>query len=213
MTPITPQSRTPRTPNRRYMGTRATPARAGERRIAGGGTSARPRRSQARRPRTMTNPPLPHRDTVANPDIAVIPPLADPDTVRVIPVGGVEEVGKNMLLVETADDIIIFDAGFQFVSEENDAPGINYILPNTQYLEENRHKIRGLIITHGHLDHIGGIPFLIERIGNPPIYTRYLTSLMILKRQEEFPHLPKVNMNVIELDTRIKVGNTYIKAF
>lgn len=50
-------------------------------------------------------------------------------------------------------------------------------------------KIRALVITHGHLDHIGGIPFILERIGNPPIYTQYLTSLMVLKRQEEFPHL------------------------
>lgn len=160
----------------------------------------------------MTSPPLQHRITI-NPDAVVIPPLADPDTVRVIPVGGVEEVGKNMLLVETSDDIIVFDAGFQFVSEESDAPGINYILPNTQYLEQNKHKIRGLVITHGHLDHIGGIPFLMERLGNPPIYTRYLTSLMILKRQEEFPHLPKVDIQIIEPWQRIKLGNTHIKPF
>lgn len=160
----------------------------------------------------MTNPPLQHRTTV-NPDAVVIPPLTDPDTVRVIPVGGVEEVGKNMLLVETSEDIIIFDAGFQFVSEESDAPGINYILPNTQYLEQNKHKIRGLVITHGHLDHIGGIPFLMERLGNPPIYTRYLTSLMILKRQEEFPHLSKIDMQIVEPWQRIKLGSTYIKPF
>jgi ribonuclease J len=171
----------------------------------------RKNQSHGRRPRT--SPALTQRMADIDPKIAPVLPLTDPDTVRVIPLGGVEEVGKNMTAVETADDILIFDAGFQFVSSENDAPGVNYILPNTQYLEQNKHKIRGLIITHGHLDHIGGIPFLIERIGNPPIYTRYLTSLMILKRQEEFPHLPKVNMNVIELDARIKIGNTYIKPF
>lgn len=161
----------------------------------------------------MTNPPLQHRQTVARPDAVPIKPVTDPDVVRIIPVGGVEEVGKNMTLVETKDDIIIFDAGFQFVSDENDAPGINYILPNTQYLEENRDKIRGLVVTHGHLDHIGGIPFLLERLGNPPIYTRYLTSVMILKRQEEFPHLPKVTMNVIEPWQRVKLGQTYITPF
>jgi len=160
-----------------------------------------------------TSPALTQRPTVRDPKVAQILPLTDPDTVRIIPLGGVEEVGKNMTAVETADDILIFDAGFQFVSSESDAPGVNYILPNTQYLEENKHKIKGLVITHGHLDHIGGIPFLIERIGNPPIYTRYLTSLMILKRQEEFPHLPKVNMTVVEIGQRIKVGNTYIKPF
>jgi ribonuclease J len=161
----------------------------------------------------MTSPALNQRMSIRDPKTPFIAPVTDPDTVRIIPLGGVEEVGKNMTAVETADDILIFDAGFQFVSSESDAPGVNYILPSTQYLEDNKDKIKGLIITHGHLDHIGGIPFLIERIGNPPIYTRYLTSLMILKRQEEFPHLPKVNMNVVELDQRVKVGNTYIKPF
>ena len=182
-----------------------------------GGDRRRPRRSRndrnQRGRRPMTSPALNQRMALRDPKGPSVAPLTDPDTVRIIPLGGVEEVGKNMTAVETADDILIFDAGFQFVSSENDAPGVNYILPNTQYLEENKDKIRGLIITHGHLDHIGGIPFLIERIGNPPIYTRYLTSLMILKRQEEFPHLPKVNMNVVELDQRVKVGNTYIKPF
>lgn len=176
--------------------------------------SRRPRNDRNQRGRRpMTSPALNQRMALRDPKGPSVAPLTDPDTVRIIPLGGVEEVGKNMTAVETADDILIFDAGFQFVSSENDAPGVNYILPNTQYLEENKDKIRGLIITHGHLDHIGGIPFLIERIGNPPIYTRYLTSLMILKRQEEFPHLPKVNMNVVELDQRVKVGNTYIKPF
>ena len=177
------------------------------------GAPRAPRRPRIQKNHSRVSPALTHRPTVRDPKVVQVMPVTDPDVVRIIPFGGVEEVGKNMTAVETADDILIFDAGFQFVSSENDAPGVNYILPNTQYLEENKHKIRGLIITHGHLDHIGGIPFLIERIGNPPIYTRYLTSLMILKRQEEFPHLPKVTMNVIELDTRIKIGSTYVKAF
>ncbi|HEU4677380.1 MAG TPA: ribonuclease J [Candidatus Paceibacterota bacterium] len=170
-------------------------------------------RRRLERNRARTSPALTHRIAPVDAKGPRILPNTDPDVVRIVPLGGVEEVGKNMTVVETADDILIFDAGFQFVSSESDAPGVNYILPNTQYLEENKHKIRGIVITHGHLDHIGGIPFLIERIGNPPIYTRYLTSLMILKRQEEFPHLPKVNMNVVELDQRIKIGNTYIKPF
>ncbi len=211
--PARPQGNRARTHRDNRTASRSGAPRAGG--AAGGGRSrGRGNRggAQARRPRNMTNPPLQHRNTT-NPDAVVIPPLTDPDAVRIIPVGGVEEVGKNMLLVETADDILIFDAGFQFVSDESDAPGINYILPNTQYLEQNKHKIRGLVITHGHLDHIGGIPFLMERLGNPPIYTRYLTSLMVLKRQEEFPHLPKVEMHVVEPWQRVKLGNTYIKTF
>ena len=66
------------------------------------------------------------------------------------------------------DDIFVIDAGFQFVSEDSN-PGVDYILPNTKYLEHNASRVRGVIITHGHLDHIGGIPFLMNRFGNPPI--------------------------------------------
>jgi ribonuclease J len=142
----------------------------------------------------------------------VIPEVGD-DTIRIIPVSGVEEIGRNMIIVENKDDIIVIDAGFQFVTEESNAPGINYILPNTQYLEERRHKIRALVITHGHLDHIGGIPFIIERIGNPPIYTQYLTSLMVLKRQDEFPHMEPVKMNVVKEGESFTVGSTRIKTF
>jgi ribonuclease J len=125
-----------------------------------------------------------------------LPPLSE-DAVRIIPLGGLEEVGRNMVVMELPDGILIFDAGFQFVSEET-APGIDYILPNTRYLEENKHRILGLFITHGHLDHIGGIPYIIDRIGNPPIFTQYLTSLMIKKRHEEFPHLPALDLRVLE---------------
>lgn len=190
--------------------------------VSGRASGARKRSQNGRRgggggnrsKRGYTNPPIQHRLASSQENGGTkIAPVTDPDVVRVIPVGGVEEVGKNMTIVETADDILIFDAGFQFVSDENDAPGINYILPNTTYLEENKDKIRGLIVTHGHLDHIGGIPFLLERLGNPPIYTRYLTSIMILKRQEEFPHLPKVNMQVVEPWERVKIGSTFIKPF
>lgn len=142
-----------------------------------------------------------------------LPEITDEDTVRIIPVSGVEEIGRNMIVVETKDDLIIFDIGFQFVSEESNAPGINYILPNTQYVEERKHKIRALVVTHGHLDHIGGIPFVMERIGNPPIYTQYLTSLMIKKRQEEFPHLDPVDIHIVKEGDSFTVGKTKIKTF
>ncbi len=175
------------------------------------------RRPNRRRPndrrRSMTSPALTHRMTVTDEKSPVIPELIDEDTVRIITVSGVEEIGRNMNIIETKDDIIVVDAGFQFVSEESNAPGVNYILPNTQYLEERKHKIRALVITHGHLDHIGGIPFILERIGNPPIYTQYLTSLMVLKRQEEFPHLDPVNMNIVKEGETFTVGNMRVKTF
>lgn len=139
-----------------------------------------------------------------------IPPL-DNDNVRIIPLGGVEEIGKNMTAIETKDDIFVIDAGFQF--REESTPGIDYILPNIKYLEDRKDKIRGVFITHGHLDHIGGIPFIMDKIGNPPLYSRNLTVLMIKKRQEEFPGLPPLKIEIIEKDDKIKVGNSYISFF
>ena len=170
-------------------------------------------RRHPQRRRQGSAPALTHRLNITNEKNPVIPEVMDEDTVRIIPVSGVEEIGRNMNIVETKDDIIVIDAGFQFVSEESNAPGINYILPNTQYLEERKHKIRGLVVTHGHLDHIGGIPFIMERIGNPPIYTQYLTSLMILKRQEEFPQMEPVKMNVVKEGESFTLGKLKIKTF
>ncbi len=151
-------------------------------------------------------PPRQFKDRDLGATDRVVLPSLDADTVRVVPLGGVEEVGRNMMLVELEEGIIIVDAGFQFVSE-GVSPGIDYILPNTRYLEENKDRILGLFITHGHLDHIGGIPYMIDRIGNPPIYTQYLTSLMIKKRQEEFPHLPQLKVHVLEPGGRVTIGN------
>ncbi len=139
----------------------------------------------------------------------IIPPIGD--SVRIIPLGGVEEVGKNMTVIEYGDDIVIVDMGFQF--KDDDTPGVDYILPNTKYLEDRKDKIRGVIITHGHLDHIGGIPYIMDRIGNPPVYTRLLTSILINKRQEEFPHLPPLNLKIVEKEETITLGKMKVEFF
>ncbi len=162
--------------------------------------------------------PKPHQPHPVRPDIVQtsngdekpIPPLA-PGNIRIIPLGGVEEIGRNMTMVEFGDDIVIIDCGFQF--REDDTPGIDYILPNTKYLEERRDKIRGLFITHGHLDHIGGIPYVIDRIGYPPVYTRELTSVMIRKRQEEFPNLKPLTIHEVEKDDTVRVGGLRVRFF
>jgi ribonuclease J len=171
------------------------------------------RGNHPQRRRNNSAPALTHRMSITTEKNTPLPEVTDEDTVRVIPVSGVEEIGRNMIIVETKDDMIVIDAGFQFVSQESNAPGANYILPNTQYIEERKHKLRGLIVTHGHLDHIGGIPFILERIGNPAIYTQYLTSLMILKRQEEFPHLEPVNMVVVKEGESFTLGKLKVKTF
>ncbi len=140
---------------------------------------------------------------------SIPPPLGD--AIRIMPLGGVEEIGRNMTAIEYKNDIFIIDAGLQF--SEDDTPGIDYILPNTKYLEERKEKIRAIIITHGHLDHIGGIPYIMGRIGNPPLYTRKLTSLMIEKRQFEFPDQPKLDIRVVEKNESIRIGDLKIKFF
>lgn len=197
-----PHSNVPRT-NTRLGGPSGAPRPQGT-----GRGPARARRhggQRAHRPVRATPPPrqLAERDMNAA-DRVILPPL-NSDTVRIIPIGGVEEVGRNMIAFELPQGIIISDAGFQFVSEDT-APGIDYILPNTRYLEENKDRILGLFITHGHLDHIGGIPYIIDRIGNPPIYTQHLTALMIKRRQEEFPHIEDINIKVIEPGGRVSIS-------
>ncbi|MCX6756643.1 MAG: ribonuclease J [Candidatus Nomurabacteria bacterium] len=139
-----------------------------------------------------------------------IPPLKDGD-IRVIHFGGVEEIGRNMSMIEYKDSIIVVDCGVQFT--ETHTPGIDFILPNAKYLEENRHKIKGVMITHGHLDHIGAIPYIMPRIGNPQIYARLFTSLMIKKRQEEFPHLSPLTINVVEKEDSLSFGDLKIRFF
>ncbi len=139
-----------------------------------------------------------------------VPALTE-GNVRVIPLGGVEEIGKNMTAIEYGNDIVVIDIGLQFKDENT--PGIDYILPNTKYLEERKEKVKAVIITHGHLDHIGGIPYVMPRIGNPPLYTRLLTSVMVKKRQEEFPQLPPLDLKVVEKDETITVGKLKIKFF
>jgi ribonuclease J len=139
-----------------------------------------------------------------------IPPLAA-DSIRIIPLGGVEEIGRNMTAIEFGNDIIVIDIGFQFKDENT--PGIDYILPNTKYLEERRDRVRAVIITHGHLDHIGGIPYIMPRIGNPILYTRLLTSVLINKRQEEFPAVPKLNIQLVEKNSTITIGGFKVKFF
>lgn len=117
------------------------------------------------------------------------------DNLKIVPLGGLGEVGRNMMVLEYKDDIVIIDMGVRF--REEDMPGIDYIIPNIAYLKGKEKYIRGIIITHGHFDHTGAIPYIIDKLGNPPIYTTPLTKMMILKRHEEFPNLPKLEIHTI----------------
>ncbi|MDO8520816.1 MAG: ribonuclease J [bacterium] len=139
-----------------------------------------------------------------------IPSLA-PGDVRIVILGGVEEIGRNMAAIEVGNDIIVVDCGFMFKDE--DTPGVDYILPNTKYLEERKDRIRGIFITHGHLDHIGGLSYILPLIGNPPVYARNLTALLIQKRQDEFPDFPPIDMKIVETEDRISFTDTAVRFF
>ena len=130
---------------------------------------------------------------------------------RVIPIGGCEEVGRNMTVFEYENDIMILDMGLQW--PEEDMPGIDYIIPNIEYLQGKEKNIRGVIITHGHYDHIGAIPHLAPRLGNPTIYGTPLTLGIIAKRQEDFKGNPPLRLKSVALNNNLQLGKFKITFF
>ena len=128
----------------------------------------------------------------------------DLDKMYVIPLGGLEEVGKNCSIVQYKDEIIIIDAGAIFPDEN--LPGIDLVIPDYSFLENNKEKIKGLFVTHGHEDHIGGIPNLYEKIEkHTPIYSGKLTNALIKSKFENFGKKKKVP-KMIEVSSRSKVN-------
>ena len=111
-------------------------------------------------------------------------PEKEKGSIRMLVFGGVGEIGKNMFALEYDDQILILDCGMHFGSL--DLPGIDFTVPNIKYLEERKDKIVGMIISHAHLDHIGGISVLYSKLGRPTIYTRKLSIAMIENRHKEF---------------------------
>ena len=128
------------------------------------------------------------------------------DKLRVYCLGGLQEVGRNCTVVEYNDDIIIIDLGLQF-PEEN-MPGIDYVIPNISSLRPKAKNVRGVIITHGHFDHIGGIPHLMPQLGNPPIFMGKLTAGIVNKRYEEYGGAP-LKVNTIDSQVKYKLGKAF----
>jgi ribonuclease J len=130
---------------------------------------------------------------------------------KFLPLGGCGEVTRSMYVYEYGNDIVIIDMGLQF--PEEDMPGIDYLIPNTAYLEAKKRNIRGVIITHGHLDHIGAIPHLYNSLGSPILYTTKLTKGMILKRHEDFKGLPRPKIEEVDEGTNLKLGSIEVEFF
>ncbi len=137
-------------------------------------------------------------------------PRAPRPSIKVIPIGGLGEmgIGKNMMAIEYDNDIIIIDMGFLFPGA--DYPGINYITPDITYLEENKHKIRGIVFTHGHLDHIGAFRHIVHRLP-APVYASKFTLGMLKRTMEEATSGYEPQYHEMNPDTheRVQLGDSF----
>lgn len=159
-------------------------------------------------PRGATRRPSGPRPPFARPPRTIPAPEGEaPDAIRFIPLGGLGEVGRNMAYLEYKDEILVIDMGLQFPEEET--PGIDFIIPNITSLEEKKQNIKGVVLTHAHYDHIGAVPYLTGKLGNPPIYTSKLTKAIIEKRQVEFTNAPKLNVITVNEGDKVKLGDYF----
>ena len=133
------------------------------------------------------------------------------DAVRLVPLGGLEEVGRNCAFLEYKNEIVIIDAGLQFPEEAT--PGVDYIIPNLEYLEKKKGNIVAIILTHGHYDHIGALPYMVSRLGNPTVYATSLTKAIVEKRHEDFPNAPKLKIQTVKNWDHFKLSPNFEATF
>ena len=137
--------------------------------------------------------------------------LEKQDVLRFVPLGGLEEIGRNCSFFEYKNEIVIVDVGIQFPEEET--PGVDYIIPNVAYLEQKKPNIKGIIFTHGHYDHVHALPYLIEKLGNPTIYAAALTKAIIERRFQEFPNLPKLKFQLVKNGDVFRISENFEAEF
>lgn len=138
----------------------------------------------------------PSRNQKQNKDIRRTP-------IKIIPLGGLNEIGKNMTVFECCNDMFILDCGLAF--PDADMPGVDIVIPDFTYVERNRDKLRGIVLTHGHEDHIGGLAYFLKKI-NVPIYGTRLTLALVDGKLKEHGLSGKVKLNVVEPKKTVKMG-------
>lgn len=125
---------------------------------------------------------------------------------KIIPLGGLNEIGKNMTVFEYGDDIIVVDCGIAF--PDDDMPGVDLVIPDIAYLEKNKDKVRAFVITHGHEDHIGALPFVLKKI-NVPVYGTKLTIGLIEHKLKEHNILSSCKLNRVKAGDILKLGRAF----
>ena len=123
---------------------------------------------------------------------------------RIIPLGGCGEIGKNMTAVEYGKNIVLIDCGVMF--PENDMLGIDFIIPDWQYLRDKREWLRGIVVTHGHEDHTGGLPYLLKEMPDLPVFATKLTRGLIEVKLRNHKILDATRLNTIEAGGRLELG-------
>ncbi len=161
-----------------------------------------------RAPRMDTYKHKPYFKTGSDKDLLAGSPE---ERLKITVLGGNEEVGRNMTMLEYGRDIILIDMGLQFPDE--DMPGVDYIIPNISCLKGKEKNIRGVVITHAHYDHIGGIPHLMPMLGNPPLFSTDLTCGIIKKRQDDHRDKPPLNIHVIKSHDVLQLGVFSVEFF
>jgi ribonuclease J len=127
----------------------------------------------------------------------------------ILPLGGLEEIGRNCAVVEYKNDIIIIDIGLMFPGEN--MHGIDYIIPDISPLHGKEKNIKGVIITHAHYDHFGGVPHILPKLGNPQVYGSEFTMKLVEKRQTDFPGYAKPKVNVLKRKEKFRLGHLPLK--
>ena len=130
---------------------------------------------------------------------------------KVIPLGGLGEIGKNMMVLEYDNDIIVIDAGLMF--PEEDMLGIDLVIPDMSYVVERKEKVRGIVITHGHEDHIGALPYLLPQLENVPVYSTKLTNGLIRVKLKERKAHDGINLKVLNFGKEITLGRFRVELF
>ena len=130
------------------------------------------------------------------------------ENLKIIPLGGLDEIGKNITVFEYGNEIVLVDCGLEF--PEDDMLGVDLVIPDVTYLEKNKDKIKGLVITHGHEDHIGAIPYVLKQI-NIPIYATKLTVGLIKNKLEEHKLLGSTKLITVEQGQTINFGNIKVE--